>query len=170
MCRAIAQELNSAYIQWFYKKQVVHLSLLNCVFPPPPPLFSKMSFCLSFPKANTLYSEQQKWPDVVCTKCQIKERQAISRLELFTDIYEFSDTICYTRAITAERYVQDVQCVAWCYASSASTHLAEKLQWSVAKMLTRPYVCIFSTEILSESPVILVAGADFRMLCSCKIH
>lgn len=71
-----------------------------------------------------------------------RERQAISRLELFTDIYGFSDAICYTRAITAERYVQDVQCVAWHCASSVFARLAEKLQWSVAKMLTRACVCV----------------------------
>lgn len=54
----------------------------------------------------------------------LRGRQAINRLELFTDIYGLSDAICYSRAITAERYVQDVQGVAWCYASSASARLA----------------------------------------------
>lgn len=73
----MAQELNSAYIQWFYKKQVVHLFLFELCLSTPTPLFLKMSFCLSFPKANTLYSEQQKWPDVACTKCQIKERDKL---------------------------------------------------------------------------------------------
>lgn len=61
----------------FTKSKLCIFLFLNCVFPPPPPLFLKMSFCLSFPKANTLYSEQQKWPDVVCTKCQIKERDKL---------------------------------------------------------------------------------------------
>lgn len=131
-------------------------------------LLSFMSFCLSFPKTNTLYSKMA-WC-YLYEMPNLRGRQAINRLGLFTDIYGLSDAICYSRAITAERYVQDVQGVAWCYASSASARLAEKVQWSLAKMLTRPYVCIISTEIFSESSVIHVAGADFRMLCSCKIH
>lgn len=56
----------------------------------------------------------------------LRGRQAINRLELFTDIYGLSDAICYSRAITAEGYVQDVQGVTWCCASSASARLAEK--------------------------------------------
>lgn len=66
ICKAMTKELNPSYIQWYQKKQAACVSFFYLsIF--------LTSFCLSFPKANTLYSEQQKQPDVICMKCQIKE-------------------------------------------------------------------------------------------------
>lgn len=103
------------------------------------PVFPKSKYPL-FRTAEMAWCYLYEMPD-------LGGRQAINRLELFTDIYGLSDAICYSTAITAERYVQDVQGVAWCYASLASACLAEKLQWAAAKMLTRAYVYHFHLNI-----------------------
>lgn len=141
ICKATTQELNFVYIQWHKKKQAVRVSFFYLwiflhVFLS---VFPKSKYSL-FRAAETAWCYLYEIPN-------LRGRQAINRLELFTDIYGLSDAICYSRAITAERYVQDVQGVAWCYASSAPARLAEKLQWSVAKMLTRAYVYHFHWNI-----------------------